>query len=93
MEHRKQQKFLFLLFSLLPALASGMKKVNCTLMTDTSEDTKNLQIHNLDESDLVMKDVLHTCPNTNIQIPQVAEYQHHRIEDLCKASNQQKVHE
>jgi len=47
MEHRKQQKFLFFLFSLLPALANGMKKV--------------------------------------------AEYQHHRIEDLCKASNQQKV--
>jgi len=48
MEHHKQRnKFLYLLFSLLPVAANGMKKV--------------------------------------------AEYQHHRIEDLCKASSQQKV--
>jgi len=47
MEDRKHKKFLFLLFSLLPSIANGFKKM--------------------------------------------AEYQHHRIEDLCKAGNQQKV--
>ena len=83
MDYRSQKsdlnKFLFLLFTILPA-AKAMKQV-----VYKNENTKHWSSHNLKWSWL--------RPGDERCLIQVAEYQHHKIEDLCKAGNQQKVHD